>query len=298
MKLSLCIIAAICVLFANCHSTSFRSKLAQVEVVIEQYPDSAWLLLKSVSPHENLSEEDHALYCLLLTQAQDKIKIKHTSDSLINMARKYYEQTENASRLITSYYYLGRVYQDLGNDISTQAYYLKALEIGKYSSNYLLSKRFFRNLGIIQIVLSFSILLLLLITYKKNMQQQSQYIEDTQIKDIEPQNLMNEFIQTPLYILFQTKEIKITPYNWDELTIWIDRLFANFTHQLRILCPSISTTELQICYLIKIKTPIGRIAQILNLSVTAISHSRKRLYTKLTGMDGSSKDLDSLLSDL
>ena len=56
--------------------------LLEVEKIIEEQPDSALSILNKVENINQLSEKDHATYCLLLTQAQDLNYITHTSDSL------------------------------------------------------------------------------------------------------------------------------------------------------------------------------------------------------------------------
>lgn len=63
--------------------------LLEVEKIIEEQPDSALSILNKVENINQLSEKDHATYCLLLTQAQDLNYITHTSDSLIKIAATY-----------------------------------------------------------------------------------------------------------------------------------------------------------------------------------------------------------------
>ena len=65
-----------------CHNHPQAPMLLEVEKIIEEQPDSALSILNKIENINQLSEKDHATYCLLLTQAQDLNYITHTSDSL------------------------------------------------------------------------------------------------------------------------------------------------------------------------------------------------------------------------
>lgn len=121
--------------------------LIEAEKIMEEKPDSALLILNNIENIDQLSEKDHATYCLLLTQAQDLNYITHTSDSLIKIAATYFEKHKDQPRAMLAYYYLGRVNSDLQDALQAQEYYLKALEIGEDSKNYALLIKIYNNLG-------------------------------------------------------------------------------------------------------------------------------------------------------
>lgn len=73
---------------------------------------------------------------MLHTIAMDKLSIAHVSDSLIQISVNYYADRDRADRKMQSYYYCGRVYQDLNDAVQAQSYYLKAEDIGKDSKDY------------------------------------------------------------------------------------------------------------------------------------------------------------------
>lgn len=77
--------------------------LLEVEKIIEEQPDSALSILNKVENINQLSEKDHATYCLLLTQAQDLNYITHTSDSLIKIAATYFEKSNDKHKASLSY---------------------------------------------------------------------------------------------------------------------------------------------------------------------------------------------------
>ena len=80
---------------------------------MSQHPDSALTLLQSVSDPQQMSASEYALWCLLLTQAQDKCYIPHTSDSLINQSVQYFENTTDRLHYGTALSYKARICQDL-----------------------------------------------------------------------------------------------------------------------------------------------------------------------------------------
>ncbi len=121
----------------------------KVENLMPQHPDSALMLLEQIENKENLSRKDKAHYYLLLTEAQDKNYIPHTSDSLIAIATDYYEKTEYVNRKAKAWYYKGRINQDLGHPLKAQEYYLKALRDEEQITDYALLGRINNSIGIL-----------------------------------------------------------------------------------------------------------------------------------------------------
>jgi len=121
----------------------------KVENLMPQHPDSALMLLEQIENKENLSRKDKAHYYLLLTEAQDKNYIPHTSDSLIAIATDYYEKTEYVNRKAKAWYYKGRINQDLGHPLKAQEYYLKALRDEEQITDYTLLGRINNSIGIL-----------------------------------------------------------------------------------------------------------------------------------------------------
>ena len=130
-----------------CHNHPQAPMLLEVEKIIEEQPDSALSILNKIENINQLSEKDHATYCLLLTQAQDLNYITHTSDSLIKIAATYFEKSNDKHKASLSYYYMGRVNTDLHDALKAQEFYLKALEIGEKTKDYHLLAKICNNLG-------------------------------------------------------------------------------------------------------------------------------------------------------
>ena len=92
-----------------CHNHPQAPMLLEVEKIIEEQPDSALSILNKIENINQLSEKDHATYCLLLTQAQDLNYITHTSDSLIKIAATYFEKSNDKQHSMLAYYYLAYI---------------------------------------------------------------------------------------------------------------------------------------------------------------------------------------------
>lgn len=114
MKNILYVLLLIGVGFISCipRPTNSQDKiLAYADTLIRKsYYDSALQILGSVSPESLYTPASQARYALLLTQAYDKNYIRHTDDSLIRIAVKYYDNSKDESMCAKAHYYWGRVY--------------------------------------------------------------------------------------------------------------------------------------------------------------------------------------------
>ena len=121
----------------------------KVENLMPQHPDSALMLLEQIENKENLSRKDKAHYSLLLTEAEDKTYVTHTTDSLISIAADYYEKTDDLGRKAKAWYYKGRINQDLGHPLKAQEYYLKALLDEEKIEDHALLGRIHNHIGML-----------------------------------------------------------------------------------------------------------------------------------------------------
>ena len=121
----------------------------KIENLMPQHPDSALMLLEQIENKENLSRKDKAHYYLLLTEAEDKSYVTHTTDSLISIAADYYEKTDDLGRKAKAWYYKGRINQDLGHPLKAQEYYLKALRDEEKIEDHALLGRIHNHIGML-----------------------------------------------------------------------------------------------------------------------------------------------------
>ena len=82
-------------------------ELIQAEALMFNNPDSALHILKTMPIPSARNKKQHALWCLLTTQAQFKLCLPFQSDSLIRIAYYEYLHTANAPRTVLSELYKG-----------------------------------------------------------------------------------------------------------------------------------------------------------------------------------------------
>ena len=73
----------------NRQTIELLPELSRAESLMYDYPDSALSLLENMNPPSPSDKLQNATWSLLLVQARDKNYVKHTSDSLINVAYNY-----------------------------------------------------------------------------------------------------------------------------------------------------------------------------------------------------------------
>lgn len=117
-------------------------ELVHAESVMFDHPDSALHILEAMPmPSARRDKENHALWCLLVTQAQYKRMMKIPSDSLVRIAYDYYKPTDNARRKAMSALYMGDINYELRNIEEAMQYYLEGkTEVEKtddYKTGYL-----------------------------------------------------------------------------------------------------------------------------------------------------------------
>ena len=90
-------------------------------------PEEARPLLDRLRDSLSLfDEEQHMYYDLLDLKVNDKMYVRHTSDSLIKRITAFYETYGDRDKLLESYYYMG-VYRDLNDAPEALKYFQKAL---------------------------------------------------------------------------------------------------------------------------------------------------------------------------
>lgn len=140
----------IAIYLLSCTSSSTPEplpELVRAESLMYDHPDSALMLLDSMAP---LSEPyQNALWSLLVVQARDKNYIKHTSDSLINVAYDYFISRDNLLLRALVLNYEGRVNEDLGEMEKATEFYLRAGDEVLKTEDYDLGNLIYSNLGMI-----------------------------------------------------------------------------------------------------------------------------------------------------
>lgn len=136
------------VIFASCGKGASLSEaeLLGLEQCVAERPDSVYAVLKDVETRE-LSPSALALYYLVRTEAEDKLYMTHTTDSLIALSRTYYETTDDAAHLAKAWYLTGRIHTDWEQWDKATADFLRAEELTEGSDDWGLKGRIAEYLG-------------------------------------------------------------------------------------------------------------------------------------------------------
>ena len=103
-------LAVMSIFMVNCNRSSpERIKMNRAAALMETRPDSSLVIMQSIDSKSLHGDEDKALYALLLTRVQDKNYITVTDDSLISIAVKYYDKTDDVYHKMLAQYYYGTV---------------------------------------------------------------------------------------------------------------------------------------------------------------------------------------------
>ena len=109
-------------------------------------------------------------------------------------------------------------------------------------------------------------------------------------------DLYREFIQAS-----QDESINITPIKcpekWMDIQNYIDTIYPDFTERLCKLCPSLSDTELHVCYLSKIGIAPSGIGRILKLTRQAITNIRQRFVKRMQKVTEDIDNFDRFIKD-
>ena len=124
----------ICLASCNSHSAHWDT-LSQVESYIEEKPDSALVLLEQINTAELSGKEEKAKHALLYSMALDKNFVDKTDFEVLQPAIDYYEDNGSATDKLRTYYYQGRIYQNMGNDPLAMKSFVNAISKGGTSND-------------------------------------------------------------------------------------------------------------------------------------------------------------------
>ena len=100
-------------------------RLGRADRLVCEDAAAALQVLDSIDA-EGLSEADRAWLGLLVTKANDKLYVRHESDSLIRAVVRYYASHSDEERYTEALYYAGRVAADMGDAPTALRYYSEA----------------------------------------------------------------------------------------------------------------------------------------------------------------------------
>ena len=121
------ILLSISILFVSCGNRQTKALLQDVESYIQERPDSALRVLRSVDSLTLNTKPLRARYSLLFAMALDKNYIDTTALSILEPTVAYYERSGSPQDKMLSYYYLGRIYANRKDYPNAVIFYSRAL---------------------------------------------------------------------------------------------------------------------------------------------------------------------------
>lgn len=149
MQISVCmkhfvyiLFLVVCLVSCNGHSKHWEV-LTQVESYIEERPDTALVTLEQIDLTELSGKEEKAKYALLYSMALDKNFIDKTSFEVLQPAIDYYEDNGSVTDKLRTYYYQGRIYQNMSNDALAMESFVNAIAVSHESDDVLTMARIY-----------------------------------------------------------------------------------------------------------------------------------------------------------
>ena len=116
-----------CCLFVSCHFR-IETELNKVEHLLDNHPDSALSILSQINTREITGERTLAHYALLKSAALDKNYIDIGNDSIISIAKDYYQNKGVSYNRMRSFYYYGVVKKNASDYVAAVISFEKALQ--------------------------------------------------------------------------------------------------------------------------------------------------------------------------
>lgn len=135
------------VFLSSCrHTSECRKQLAEVEQVIELYPDSAWKMLQKIDSASVADGEEKAVYNLLMTELKYRYYLPTLNDSTIRYSSDFYADNGIPHYQATAYYYHGCVLLELGKRMEAMQMMKKAEESAGKTDDELLRNKILEQL--------------------------------------------------------------------------------------------------------------------------------------------------------
>lgn len=142
-------IAVIFICFAggcNRHKSN-NTVLVSAEQLMNENPDSAFVLLQGLDTLTLTNAADKALYSLLYVQAEDKTYIDSKDVYRIQTAVDYYKDSDDEYHKMLSYYYLARIEENRQEYSKAIINLLKAEDVAESISNYFYLGLIYRSIS-------------------------------------------------------------------------------------------------------------------------------------------------------
>lgn len=123
--------------FTSCRNESTERQLInEAEAILQQNPDSAYMLLDSITMADNLSDKLLARWCMLYGKAADKVYKDMPYVSQLKRARAWYEKHGTPYEQAQIGLYLGRSYVEDREYMKAMDAYVQALDVAEKAKEY------------------------------------------------------------------------------------------------------------------------------------------------------------------
>ena len=109
--------------------------------------------------------------------------------------------------------------------------------------------------------------------------------------------LVADLADTDVYKLYHDPVAKPTSADYHMLVEALNKAYGDFTLRLKEFYPDIRSNEMWICCMVKAGLTSKEICNISSYSYSSIGMAKVRLYGKMLGKKGSSRDLDTFIRD-
>lgn len=120
------VVSLIGLFVASCSLMPNEMKIAKM--IMAEHPDSALHILRDMKSVSNFTDDDRAMYGLLLFKALDKNNLPLQPDSLLNFTIRYYQKTSDNDALSFCYFFKARMYKMVQRHEEATVLYLKSLD--------------------------------------------------------------------------------------------------------------------------------------------------------------------------
>jgi len=103
---------------------------------MSEHPDSALSILEAIAPGDMPTKAIRARHALLLSMALDKNYIDITNDSTVRISFDYYKHHGTKRDKMLSYYYMGVIHQNAGDDLQAAIEFDETLNLAKELDDY------------------------------------------------------------------------------------------------------------------------------------------------------------------
>lgn len=168
------------------------------------------------------------------------------------------------------------------------------------------------NHALIYTLIIIGVVLVLIANYARNLYKNKKRVEQ-ELRQIENEHkampepvrqalttVESEFHESDFYVTLHkriAKSEKLRKDDWEAIESHLNSVYPRFTSTLLSLY-NMSQVEFRVCLLLKLNSTPSEIASVLCKDTSSISSARSRLYRKVFGKKGSSKDWDEFILSL